>query len=107
MSYINLNAWKAVNDAIVNTGAKGVRQIVSTANSSVKKRRQNKEERKKRKAKEKAAKNKADAAVYKLKPPEPAICWRLSITEKQRLRLDIGYLRAYVQPFRAGLVCSL
>jgi hypothetical protein len=35
MSYIDPNARKAVNDAIVNTGAKGVGQIVGTANSSV------------------------------------------------------------------------
>ena len=70
MSYIDPNARKAVNDAIVNTGAKGVGQIVDTANSSVEKRRQNKEEREKREAEERAAKEKADAAV-RAQPPTP------------------------------------
>jgi hypothetical protein len=48
MSYIDPNAGKAVNNAIVNTGAKGVGQIVDTANSSVEKRCKSKEEREKR-----------------------------------------------------------
>jgi hypothetical protein len=39
MSYIDLNARKEVNDAIINIRAKGVRQIVDTVNSSIKKRR--------------------------------------------------------------------
>jgi hypothetical protein len=64
MSYINFNAQKAVNNAIVNTKAKGVKQIVNTVNSFVKKRRQNKEKQKKHKVKKKAAKEKADATVY-------------------------------------------
>jgi hypothetical protein len=70
MSYIDPNARKAVNDAIVSTGAKGVGLIVDTASSSVEKRRQNIAEREKREAEERAAKEKADAAV-RVQPPTP------------------------------------
>jgi hypothetical protein len=43
MSGADTNARREVNNAIVNTGSKG--QIVDTHNSSIEKRRKNKEER--------------------------------------------------------------
>jgi hypothetical protein len=39
MSYISDDAWKEVNNALINTGAAGVRQIIDTGNSSIKRRR--------------------------------------------------------------------
>jgi hypothetical protein len=63
MSGNDPNARKAVNNAIVNSESAAVGQIVDTTNSSVEKRRKNKEERAKREAEEKAAKEKADAVV--------------------------------------------
>ncbi|OKL55256.1 hypothetical protein UA08_09477 [Talaromyces atroroseus] len=61
MSGTDPSARKAVNDALINSGSVAVGQIVDTANSSVEKRRKNKEERAKREAEEKAAKEKAEA----------------------------------------------
>lgn len=64
MSGIDPNARKEVNDALIDSGAATVGQMVDTANSSIEKRRRNKEEREKREAEEKkASKEKADAAV--------------------------------------------
>jgi hypothetical protein len=69
MSGIDPNARREVNDALISSGSAAVGQMVDTANSSVEKRRKNKEEREKREAEEKAAKE-ADAAV-RAQPPTP------------------------------------
>jgi hypothetical protein len=74
MSGTDHNARKAVNDALINAGSAGVGQIVDTANSSVEKRRRNREERAKREAEEKAAKEKADAAVCAQEPDSLTCC---------------------------------
>jgi hypothetical protein len=64
MSGTNPNARREVNDALIGSGGAAVGQMVDTSNSSIEKRRRNKEEREKREAEEKkAAKEKADAAV--------------------------------------------
>ena len=122
MSYIDPNARKAVNDAIVNTGAKGVGQIVDTANSSVEKRRQNKEEREKREAEERAAKEKADAAV-RVQPrtpnpltfqeaEAPRTCYVLTVINNRRAAPPARHglpesLRVALQGRFAGLACGL
>jgi len=62
MSGIDPNARREVNAALINSGSTTVGQMVDNANSSIEKRRKNKEEREKREAEEKAAKEKADAA---------------------------------------------
>ena len=63
MSGIDPNARREVNNALIGAGSAAVGQMVDTANSSIEKRRKNKEEREKREAEERAAKEKADAAV--------------------------------------------
>lgn len=63
MSGTNPNARREVNGALISSGSAAVGQMVDTANSSVEKRRKNKEEREKREAEVKAAKGKADATV--------------------------------------------
>lgn len=81
MSGTNPNARREVNDALIGSGSATVGQMVDTANSSIEKRRRNKEEREKREAEEKAAKEKADAAVRRnpttlqgVKPLDPLLC---------------------------------
>ncbi|GLA56047.1 hypothetical protein CBS63078_11034 [Aspergillus niger] len=60
---IDPNARREVNSALISSGSAAVGQMVDTANSSVEKRRRNKEAREKREAEEKAASEKrADAA---------------------------------------------
>jgi hypothetical protein len=73
MSGIDPNARKQVNDALISSGSAGVGQIVDTANSSIEKRRKNKEERAKREAEEKAARERADAAVVRAQILTPKI----------------------------------
>ncbi|KAG9779724.1 hypothetical protein KCU88_g3969, partial [Aureobasidium melanogenum] len=55
----NANARKEVNDAIINSGSNAIGQLVDTANSSKRKREQNKLERE---AREKAEREKAERA---------------------------------------------
>ncbi|KAK1142536.1 hypothetical protein N8T08_007510 [Aspergillus melleus] len=62
MSDIDPNARREVTAAIASSGSAAVGQMIDTANSSVEKRRRNKEAREKREAEEKAAREKADAA---------------------------------------------
>ncbi|KAH8432029.1 uncharacterized protein LDX57_009679 [Aspergillus melleus] len=63
MSNTNANARREVNDALISSGSAAVGLMVDTANSSVEKRRKNKEERERRKAERKTAKEMAEAAV--------------------------------------------
>ncbi|KAJ5178842.1 hypothetical protein N7492_002052 [Penicillium capsulatum] len=58
MSGIDPNARKEVNDAIAGSGSAAIGQMLRTADSSIEKRRRNKEEREKREAEEKAAREK-------------------------------------------------
>ncbi|KAJ4507462.1 hypothetical protein HRR83_004040 [Exophiala dermatitidis] len=53
------NARKEVNDAIINSGSNAIGQLVDTANSSKRKREQNKLERE---ARERAEREKAERA---------------------------------------------
>ncbi|KAK0115669.1 hypothetical protein ONS95_000063 [Cadophora gregata] len=62
MSGIDSNARREVNNALISSGNAAVGQMVDTANSSIEKRRKNKEEREKREAEERAAREKAEAA---------------------------------------------
>jgi hypothetical protein len=68
MSDIDPNARREVNNAIINSGSTVVGDMMKNADSSIEKRRKNKEEREKREAEERAAKEKADAAV-RAQPP--------------------------------------
>ncbi|PCH06957.1 Hypothetical protein PENO1_014370 [Penicillium occitanis (nom. inval.)] len=61
MSSIDPNARKDVNDVIINAGSAAVGQMIDTANSSVEKRRKNRDERARCEAEEKAAKDRVDA----------------------------------------------
>ncbi|KAK6387436.1 hypothetical protein LTS17_000704 [Exophiala oligosperma] len=54
------NARKEVNDAIINSGSNAIGQLVDTANSSKRKREQNKLERE---ARERAEREKAERAT--------------------------------------------
>ena len=63
MSGIDPKARKQVNDALINSGSAAVGLMVGTANSSIEKRRMNKEERAKLEAEDKAAKARANATV--------------------------------------------
>jgi hypothetical protein len=72
MSYIDPNARREVNDAIASSGSTVVGNFMKNADSSIEKRRKNKEEREKREAEEKAAKEKADAAV-RARPQPPSL----------------------------------
>ncbi|OJI82035.1 hypothetical protein ASPTUDRAFT_45395 [Aspergillus tubingensis CBS 134.48] len=63
MSDINPNARREVTAAIASTGSAAVGQMIDTANSSLEKRRKNREERARREAAEKAVKDKSNDAV--------------------------------------------
>lgn len=71
MSGIDPNARKEVNDAIAGSGSAAIGQMLRTADSSVEKRRRNKEEREKRDAEEKAAREKVNTAVPQSSSPLP------------------------------------
>jgi hypothetical protein len=92
MSSTGADARREVNSAIVNTGSKGVGQIVDTGNSSIEKRRKNKEEREKREAEEKAAKEKVDAvpslplSISHFKKADPGGCYMLTVINHRRAR---------------------
>lgn len=98
MSQISPNARKEVNNALTSSGSAAVGQMVDTANSSIEKRRRNKEEKEKRDAAARAAKLKADAAVSpkplfpkaskKLKSPSLPGADVYQLIEERRLRLD-------------------
>jgi membrane protein involved in colicin uptake len=61
MSNIDSEARREVNDAITNSSSTEVGNFIKNTDSSIKKRRKNKEEWEKREAKEKAAQEKHEA----------------------------------------------
>lgn len=88
---IDPNARREVNDAIATAGSNAIGQMVNTANSSIEKRRRNKEIRAKREAEEKAAK---EVLLFVPDPNFPICCtwramyWCLSINEERKVRID-------------------
>lgn len=63
MSDIDPNAWREVTAVIASSGSAAVGQMIDTANSSVEKRRRNKEVWEKREAEKKVIKKKIDTII--------------------------------------------